>query len=145
MIRVFALTALLPLLSGCGQSRTWQDDKQNWKRAFQQEQPKDVTVVHSWYCLTPHFTHESQYFFELAANASLRKSYCDPTHVLDVPPDDKNAQEALQLALYQRPSWFAPKALTAYQVFQGKPPNENYFLLVERDSGSIFITDRIGM
>ncbi|MEQ1851047.1 MAG: hypothetical protein ABMA01_05575 [Chthoniobacteraceae bacterium] len=145
MIRVLILAGLLPLVSGCGRSGTWTDDKNNWTRAFQQEQPKDITVVHSWYCRTAHFTHESQYFFQLAPNDTLRKSVSDPARVFDVLPDDTNAQEALQLALYQKPSWFASKAATAYQIFRGKPPQDNYFVLVERDSGSIFITERIGM
>lgn len=145
MNRNFLLAVFLILLSGCGDSGTWQDDEQNWMRAFQQEQPKDVTVVHSWYCRTAHFTHESQYFFQLAASDKLRQSFGNPARVLVVSTDDKNAQEALLLALYQRPAWFAPKPVSAYEILQGKPPNENYFILIERETGSIFITDRIGM
>jgi hypothetical protein len=143
MIRVFMFALLLPIVSGCHRSGTWQDDKNNWKRAFEQEQPKDITVIHSWYCRTPHFTHESQYFFELAANEALRKSVS--SEVSELAPDDANAQQALRFALYNKPSWFAPKAPTAYQVFQGKPPHRTYFAFVERDTGAIFITDRSGM
>lgn len=144
-MRFLLFCVLLVFVSGCGQSGTWKDDAANWKRAFEQEQPKEIKVIHSWHCRTQHFTHESQYFFEIAPDEKLHKSFSDPGRVVEVTSDNKDDQDALQLALYEKPSWFAPKTSESYTIYQGKRPLENYFFFLDRDSGAIFITDRIGM
>jgi hypothetical protein len=135
----------LLLVSGIFWSGTWEDDKKNWKRAFQQEQPKGIAVIHSWYCRTPHFTFESQYFFELRLSDAMRAAFTDPGHVLEVSPNDYTSLRELELALDQKPSWFAPKATEDYEIFQGKEPDDSYFLLLDRAGERVFITDRTGM
>jgi len=141
----FLMLGSLLLTLGMG-TGTWEDDKRNWQRAFGREQPKDITVVHSWYCQTPHFTHESQYFFELAPNEVLRRTYSDPERVLLVTPEAGSLQQSFDsFPFMNQPAWFAPKPLTAYQIFQGKAPNDNFFLFVDRETDAIFITSRIGM
>ena len=46
---------------------TWEDDPKNWYRAFNEEQPAEVKVVHSKYWRSDHFTLEFTYYFEVQA------------------------------------------------------------------------------
>jgi hypothetical protein len=56
-------------------SGTWEDEDDNWKRAFNVELPKEIKMKHSWYWRSPHFTFEHQYFFEIEYNDSLEKVF----------------------------------------------------------------------
>ncbi len=46
---------------------TWDDDPRNWYRAFQEEQPPEITVCHSRYWGSAHWTEEHIYHFEIQA------------------------------------------------------------------------------
>jgi hypothetical protein len=145
--RIPLFLAVLVLASGCGESGVWKDDPKNWERAFEQEPPKNIKIVHSYYCRTPHFTHESEYFFEIAASDEIRKAYSEAAGagVFRVTSDNSESHSAMGLALMNRPAWFAPKPAEDYEIYQGKPPQENYFLFIDKSGGDIFMTDRIGM
>jgi len=52
---------------------TWEDDPQNWNRAFGQDPPDDVSVVRSYYWESDHFTHEYIYFFEVKASSQWQE------------------------------------------------------------------------
>lgn len=127
------------------ESGTWEDDARNWERAFGQRKPPEIWIVHSRYTRTPHFTHESQYFFEFAPDAELAKAMSAPENNLQIRPADKEAPTELAMALHEKPSWFAPRTPEAYDIYEAKPPRENCFLLIDRTSGAIFLTDRTGM
>ena len=92
-----------------------------------------------------HFTHESQYFFELAPNDALRANFTDPSVVVETAPDAREAQQVFWRGLSDKPAWFAPKSPETYFTYHGKPPQEDYRLLVDRVTVAIFITDREGM
>ncbi len=57
MRRLIAILAAI-FLTGCHESGTWKDDKRNWQRIFRVAKPDDITVVHSWFWRSPHFTYE---------------------------------------------------------------------------------------
>lgn len=127
------------------ESGTWEDDARNWERAFGQKQPQEIKIVHSRYTRTPHFTHESQYFFEFAPDAPLAKAMSDPEDNTRIRPANNNAHHGLSMALHEKPSWFAPKTLDAYEVYEAKSPRDGCFLLIDQTSGAMFLTSRIGM
>lgn len=139
------LLLLVFLMSGCLGAGTWEDDPRNWERAFGQRQPEGIKVVHSRYTQTPHFTHESQCFFEIAPNEELRKEMTDPETVLEIPPEERDKHFRLRMVFSDHPSWFAPKDPGAYNIYVGKTPRNNYFLFVDKASGAMFITESIGM
>jgi hypothetical protein len=74
--------ALLPFLSCCHESGTWQNDAKNWKRAFGEQQPKKIKVTNSWFWRSPHFTHEFEYFFAVAPNDAFRRQLIEPGNLL---------------------------------------------------------------
>ena len=101
------------MTSGCGQAGTWEDDPKNWSRAFQgYSQPTNVTVVHSWYWRSPHFTYEAIYYFELESNPKFLQDWLalEPDLVL-IPPSARPAK------LHpDRPSWFVPGPQDQYDM-----------------------------
>ncbi len=141
MLRSLFLLVLVLLLVGCHRSGLWKDDPNIWKRVFKEEQPKDIKIVHSWYWRSPHFTYEFEYFFALAPNEDFRKQALEPGNLLDFTPTNKEEREKVQQFFNEKPSWFIPKPIESYEVLQGKPPQENFRLFIDRQTGEIFITD----
>lgn len=143
------ITAVFALFFGPGllSAGRWEDDPKNWSRAFQSAPPPDVRVVHSWYTRSPHFTYEVRYFFELAPNDRMRKTLTFESRPNGVREWDEKDQGYgnLHFTLNDKPRWFVPKELAAYEIYQGWDKNESYFLLIDRATGAIFFTNRIGM
>lgn len=46
----------------------WMDDPKNWSRAFGQDLPAGVNVIHSYYWESDHFTYEYGCYFEIEAS-----------------------------------------------------------------------------
>lgn len=67
--------SLLTFVSSCGYvaSGTWDDEDENWERAFGAELPDGVELVHSHFWRGAHFTYEAVYYFELAPNADFER------------------------------------------------------------------------
>jgi uncharacterized membrane protein YjjB (DUF3815 family) len=67
---------LAVLVAGCGyvMAGTWVDGPGNWSRAFASTKPPDVSVVHSKYWRSPHWSFEFAYFFEIAPSPALTQS-----------------------------------------------------------------------
>ncbi len=53
----------------------WEDDSKNWSRAFHGDPPAGLTVVHSKYWESDHFTHKYIYFFEVKAPPEWQESF----------------------------------------------------------------------
>jgi hypothetical protein len=70
---VLLLLALFSVNCGYVMAGKWEDDPANWKRAFHFTKPPEVTVVHSLYWRSPHWSYEAGYFFEVAPNAGVEK------------------------------------------------------------------------
>jgi hypothetical protein len=146
MTRIWNLVVLtlLPLFSGCHQSGTWENDAKNWERAFGQEPPKGVEIVHSWLWRSPHFTLECEYFFQLRSNRAFAKQAIETGRLENMsvdPNSDQEEREQLLRFFHDKPSWFIPKPIERYEIWRGKPPAENFRLFLDQDDGSIFLTD----
>jgi hypothetical protein len=142
-----ARTASLLLLAvavttACGyvMSGTWEDDPRNWKRAFQSVKPADVVVVHSKYWRSPHWSIEFEYFFEIAPNAALKAQLFTANRLRQVGGEE--AKRIRARIFGDRPGWFAPKDVSAYEVwsFDGEP-ERNFKVLIDKSSGHMFIND----
>jgi hypothetical protein len=142
MWRAFWLCFGLVLAGGCGylSSGTWENDPANWKRAFRSVKPDDVVVVHSRYWRSPHFTYEAGYVFEIAANKGLREQLFAANRLVKL--DARAAAEAKRDCVPECPAWFAPKPGEEYDVWgYADEPRGNFRVLIDRHTGTIFLTD----
>lgn len=95
---------------------TWEDDPQNWFRAFNEPQPSGVTVVHSKYWRSNHFTFEYAYYFEVRATPEWREAFLQKGKLQRVPPEDAQSFNRNSNA-DMTPAWFAPEPLEDYEVW----------------------------
>jgi hypothetical protein len=137
MKRLWVVSLLV--LSGCGPfvSGTWRDHPKNWKRAFGESQPGEgISVVHSWYMRTPHFTAEFAWFFQLELSAKAKGEIVGSSDLTRLPL----SAEELRSRIYQdRPAWFAPEPLSAYDVYESKTERD-FLIFVEKSGGRSFWT-----
>lgn len=138
LARVFALVAVVS--AACGsRSGTWEDDPRNWARAFDAAQPKAVTVVHSKYWRSPHWSLEFRYFFQLKAEAEFRREYLDRNELVQLPASGVAASIGDRRDV---PAWFCPKAPEAYDGWARRDPADGRFrALIDRESGDLYLTD----
>lgn len=138
------LLAAVVLGTGCGysQSGTWNDDPDNWERAFNSTKPPDVEVVHSYYWRSPHWTYEFEYFFEVAPTPELSAQLFGEENQLvqvgsAVPNPSINH-------FTEPPAWFVPGNTGGYDVWTpGKGPRAggNLQVFVDKDNGHLFLTN----
>jgi len=69
----FAVLLFTLCLTGCHEAGTWEDDARNFQRIFRVPQPREVTVVHSRFWTSPHWTDEFQYFIQIRHNDTFQK------------------------------------------------------------------------
>ena len=134
------LVATLP--AGCGylQSGTWDDDPDNWSRAFGSTRPDDVVVVRSHYWRAPHWSYEGGDLFELQPNDQLRRQLFGQNRLRTIqnPERDPDARPCVA----ECPDWFAPKPLTAYDVWTYEDdPTGNFRVFIDKTNGHIFLGD----
>jgi hypothetical protein len=134
--------ALALALGACGyvKSGAWDDDPNNWERAFETTKPPDVVVVHSHYWRSPHFTLEFGYYFEIERNASLREQLFSRNDLREVTGGE--AERVMGDVFGKPPAWFAPKPAASYAmwVFRDQP-GRHFRVLVDRETGTIFLGD----
>ena len=133
-------TPVLILLSGCGyvMAGTWEDDPGNWSRAFHSTMPTNVTVTHSKYWRSPHWSYESGYFFEVAANPAL-KEHLLTRNKLRLVAGDEAAAIKQDIVSEHAPSWFAPNGAIDYEVWVDDGESEDHFkILIDKKTGAIF-------
>ena len=141
--RLSIVTLLLACLAaGCGyvMAGTWHDDPGNWQRAFQSKKPPDVTVVHSKYYRSPHWTYEFEYFFEIAPNATLKEQLFTKNKLRELTGNE--ATKAREDVPGDVPSWFSPKVASEYRiwVFDGEP-DRHFKVMIDKTSGAMFLHD----
>lgn len=118
LVAMILMSALASFQAACGYfaAGEWEDDPGNWGRAWGYAKPDDVTMVHSWYWRSPHWTREEAYFFQfrwhqelfdelVARNGMVRSKFGSGDPIKD--------------ASYCRdkPSWFAPKSGSSYDLW----------------------------
>jgi hypothetical protein len=122
---------------GKRQAGTWEDDPKNWYRAFKTEQPPEVTVIHSKYWRSDHFTDEHMYFFEVRSTPEWKDSFLRSRKVEPVPPSkarsfrDNNGSDV--------PIWFASDSTESFEVWD--QPGYYGSIWINKTNGHIFFFD----
>jgi hypothetical protein len=144
-VRAFSGTAiylvLLLGLSGCGyfSSGTWENDPDNWGRAFQSTKPDDVVVLHSKYWRSPHWTYEFEYFFEIERNDALQKQLFTQNKLVRL--EGQDAIKAKDNFFGESPAWFAPKTADQYEVWVYEEAESHFRVFADKETGNLFLTD----
>jgi len=118
-------------------SGTWNDDPKNWRRAFGEDRPKSVRVLHSQYWRTAHFPgDEFGWYFELKVAPEELRKLIRP----DLIPVEILENTKMDTSCPDRPWWFVPKPLQSYQVWRSGSA-DNYRLFVDRATSEAFVSD----
>jgi len=117
---------------------TWEDDTQNWYRAFKEQQPAQVKVIHSKYWRSNHFTEEYIYFFEVEATPDWRDAFLKNRGLTQVPSTTARSFRESE-HLNGTPDWFAPEPVSLYDVWD----RAGYFgsVWINKSNGHIFLYD----
>lgn len=125
-------------LAGCHASGTWSDDPKNYQRAWGHA-PSDLQVRHSWYWRSPHFSREEAYYFQFAKNAERMHGFIVANGLL---PADAAMVTVSDYSCFSRPTWFAPKPITAYNAWVAPPSagTGRGLILEDRATGDFFVS-----
>jgi hypothetical protein len=129
--------------AGCGyfMAGTWEDDPDNWARAFNSTKPDDVIVAHSKYSRFPHFTCEFEYFFHIKANTKLHDQLFSDNDLIHV----EDIDEVKQYHVYgsKTPAWFLAKSPEKYDMWRCPDRSPcTYAIFIDKDNNDILVTDR---
>jgi hypothetical protein len=140
MLKRIANLILLSALSlhhvGCGyfSSGKWEDDPQNWKRAWGYSKPSEIVMIHSWYWRSPHWTREEAYFFQFKWHKELFQQLVDRNGMhLSKDGSGKKIQESS--FCFDKPAWFIPRLESAYEIWEGS----NCLLFKDKSANEIFL------
>ena len=86
---------------------TWEDDPKNWYRAFHEQPPAEVKVVHSKFWRSNHFTYEFMYYFEIKATPEWRDAFMEKRGLKRV---SASVARSFRTNIHSddTPAWFAP-------------------------------------
>lgn len=105
------------LATACGyiNSGTWEDDPKNWERAWGSSKPSGVSMPHSWYWRSPHWTREEAYFFQFRWDEELFNQLIanNGMHPLGLTEGKPQPQYC-----FDKPAWFAPESAAGYESWQ---------------------------
>jgi hypothetical protein len=124
----------LATLAGCG--GTWVDDDRTFQRVFDFDKPQDVTIIHSYYWKSSHWSTEYRYFIALRAPLKFVEGLTDTRLMTSKSPD-----EEMVSSCGDKPSWFLPKPLTNYQAWIPKS-NDRYRVFHDNADGTLFVCDQ---
>ncbi len=123
---------------GIRNAGTWEDDPRNWFRAFGEEQPTQVKVVHSKYWRSNHFTKEFIYYFEVEATTEWRDAFLTKRELTQVHP---SVARSFRMNTHSDdiPGWFAPDPVELYDVWD----KAGYFgsIWINKTNGHIYFYD----
>jgi hypothetical protein len=116
------LLGLSLLATGCGyfSSGTWEDDPENWKRAWGSAKPAEVVMPHSWYWRSPHWTREEAYFFQFQWQEELFKQLVASNGMR---PAERTVGKPDPDPAYcvDKPGWFVPPSTAGYEIWRCDP------------------------
>lgn len=124
---------------GAMNAGTWEDDPENWKRAFGVEQPPDLRILHSRYWNSGHFTHEYAYYFEVEASPRWREGFWREHGLLQEPPE-RVMGSLPPLSGNNIPDWFAPGTSDQYIKWEGA--KDGLWVWVRKSDGRLFLHNR---
>ncbi len=136
LVSIVIVTA--SLYSCSGGSGSWDDDPGNWGRAFGgQTKPPNVAVTHSRYWKSPHFTYEAEYFFQMTCPQEFLDAWIGHEGLTRTTATEGNTPQ-----YFERPSWFMPGPIQAYDMWMpASEPHGSFRIYRERSSGTVFVTD----
>jgi hypothetical protein len=128
-------------LSGCGYfvSGSWEDDPQNWERAFGAKRPATVVVVHSRYWRSPHWSVEYEYFFQLKGDPQSKKEIAER---YDLELAQSNGASGLDGRTPGTPGWFCVGPPGSYEAWRPRERAASFRMYVDRGTGDLFLTDQ---
>jgi hypothetical protein len=117
---------------------TWEDDPKNWNRAFNENQPVQVKVIHSKFWRSNHFTEEHIYYFEVEAPPEWRDTFLKNHGQTQISPTTARSFRT-NIHSDDTPNWFAPDPIEIYDVWD-KP---GYFgsMWMNKTNGLFFFYD----
>jgi hypothetical protein len=127
----FFSVAFAILLSGCG--GTWVDDPSNFERVFGFNKPPEVTVLHSYYWKSSHWTTEYRYFISLKASAMFVNGLTSPQLMT-------HAESSVKVSGDDVPAWFLTRTLDHYEMWTSINQS-GYHIFRDKDDGKIFVYD----
>jgi len=95
---------------------TWEDDPKDLNRAFNEDKPTQVKVIHSKYWKSNHFTDEHIYYFEVEAAPEWRVAYLKKHGFTLVSPVTARSFRT-NIHSDDTPNWFAPDPVEFYDVW----------------------------
>ena len=116
---------------------TWEDDPNNWHRAFGEDSPQDVSVVHSYYWGSDHFTHEYICYFEVQASPSWRSRYVADRGLQRVA--ESNAWSFRSRCGNELPDWYVPDPVKQYDVWD--LPGYHGSVYINRTNGHMHFSE----
>ena len=126
-------------IHGCGyfMSGSWEDDPDNWGRAFNSIKPDYVEVVHSLYTRMPHWSYEYEYFFEIEKNIEFREQLISSNSLIQIRLHNNNFFFNSKI-----PKWFVPKGYKKYKMYVfEKDDFSNFRFFEDIENGKIYLYD----
>ncbi|MFL6197423.1 MAG: hypothetical protein ACJ75H_24770 [Thermoanaerobaculia bacterium] len=120
--------------SACGyfSSGTWEDDPQNWKRAWGTAKPEEVVMPHSWFWRSAHWSREDAYFFQVRWNEDLFKQLIEGNGMRPAGASEKPGY------CVDKPGWFTPPSAAGYESWRCGP-SADCRLFRERGTKELFL------
>jgi len=117
---------------------SWEDDPQNWYRAFHEQPPAEVKLVHSKYWRSSHFPYEFMYWFEVEATPEWKDGLMKKRALTAVSPSVARSFRT-NTHSDDTPSWFAPDPVQLYDVWD----RPGYFgsVWINKANGHVFFYD----
>lgn len=117
---------------------TWEDDPKNWHRAFNEDLPEGVEVVHSSYWRSGHFTYEFVYYFEVKATPEWRDSFLKKRGLQAVLPSEAWGFRDIHQS-DDIPVWYVPEQVKNYEVWD--KPGYHGSVYINKITGHIYFHD----
>jgi hypothetical protein len=140
-MRYALLLLILFTSSACGYfvGGTWEDDPENWDRAFRSSKPVGVQIVRSHYWRGQHWSYEVAYQFHFRANVALEKQLLAENRLRPLAREE--LRHARECGFGCKP-WFAPEPLHSYRIYTfANQPQQNFRVFIHRRTGDLYISD----
>lgn len=95
---------------------TWENDPKNWHRAFKEEPPVGIKVIHSKYWRSRHFTYEYAYYFEVCPSPEWKEAFLKKHDLERVSPPQSSTYHG-NYHSDLTPDWFVPGASDNYEIW----------------------------
>jgi len=138
MFKPDTFTFLMLQADGILHAGTWEDDSKNWRRAFGEDTPAAVKVIHSKYWRSNHFTDEHMYYFEVQPTPEWKETYLKQNNLVPVPPPAASSFHS-NTSSDQTPKWYVPGPVENYEAWDQAGGSGSVW--VDKTNGHIFFYD----